>query len=150
MSDSEILRADELASLRHDIASISQDHIAISKRLLAIEDTTEDFRREFKEYALSQISWTKQVINSLESHMEREEHALSKQATDTAYQIRELALMDHGDIRAEITKLDNKVCQNQEKLKKIVGLNHTFIWASVVVGFAIIVGLATRHLLIVL
>lgn len=144
------LRADELASLRHDIAAIAQDQLSTTKRLLAIEDVTEGFRREFKDYATSQIAWTRHVIDALESHMEREEKVLSKQATDTAYQIRELALMDHGDIRLEIRNLDEKVCQIQEKQKRMVGLNHTFIWASVIAASSLLIGLATRHLLVVL
>lgn len=149
MNDSTIVAADEVAAMRMDIASISADHMSITKRLLAIEDVTEDFRREFKDYAKSQIDWTRQMMVALDAHMDREEQVLGRQATETAYQLRELAVLDHGDIRYEIKALDDKICQIQTKQQKIVKLNHKFIWASVIGVGSLLLGMVTKHFLIV-
>jgi hypothetical protein len=130
-----------------ELSLIAMDHIEVKSRLSHLEKEIADFRIEYRETTNQNNEWLRQVMLALDSHMDREEMALSRQATETAYQLRELALMDHGDIHNEIKTLNEKVETITNRQQRIVKLNHTFIWASVIIGSATVFGAVTKFLL---
>ncbi len=53
-------------------------------------------------------------------HMEREEAIMKDQATRVAYQIRELAILDHGDIHACIENIAGRLSLNSARIRLIL------------------------------
>jgi hypothetical protein len=141
------LMEDPVEYAKMELSLIAMDHIEVKSRLSHLEKEIADFRIEYRQTTQLNNEWLGQVMVALDSHMDREELALSRQATETAYQIRELALMDHGDIHKDIKMLDEKVNLIREKQKKIVKLNHIFIWASIIVGSATAFGTVAHYVL---
>lgn len=58
--------------------------------------------------------------SSLMHHMEREEEIMKSQATHVAYQIRELAILDHGDIHACIDGIAKRLSINTGRIRLIL------------------------------
>ena len=130
-----------------EIALIANDHVEIKERFSRVEKDLAEFREEFRESNKFNNEWLRQVMIALDTHMDREEQALSRQATETAYQLRELSLMDHGNIHNEIKTLNEKVETITHRQQRIVKLNYTFIWASVIVGSTTVFGAVAKFLL---
>jgi hypothetical protein len=57
---------------------------------------------------------------ALMHHMEREEKIMQEQATHVAYQIRELAILDHGDLHACIEKIAGRLSLNTRRIRWIL------------------------------
>ena len=141
------LMSDPIEYAKMELSLIAMDHIEVKSRLSHLEKEIADFRIEYRETTNHNNNWLRQVMLALDGHMDREELALSRQATETAYQLRELALMDHGDIHKDIKTLDEKVNLIREKQKKIVKLNHVFVWAAAIVIGSSVIGAVTHYAL---
>lgn len=58
--------------------------------------------------------------SALMKHMEREEEIMKSQATQVAYQIRELAILDHGDLHSCVEKIAARLSLNTVRIRLIL------------------------------
>lgn len=58
--------------------------------------------------------------SALMRHMEREEEIMKSQATQVAYQIRELAILDHGDLHACVERIAKRLSLNTSRIRLIL------------------------------
>ena len=58
--------------------------------------------------------------SALMKHMEREEEIMESQATQVAYQIRELAILDHGDLHSCVEKIATRLSVNTVRIRLIL------------------------------
>ena len=57
---------------------------------------------------------------ALMRHMEREEEIMRSHATQVAYQLRELAILDHGDLHACVEKISARLSSNSARVRLIL------------------------------
>lgn len=79
------------------------------------------------------------LVTELRSHMEREERLMEGQATKLAFQLRELAKMDHGDhaaafaeIRYTLNDVDKMLVSNAKNITKVKWITVIMFTLSVV------------------
>lgn len=78
------------------------------------------------------------LVTELRSHMAREERLMEGQATKLAFQLRELAKMDHGDnaasfaeIRYTLNDVDKMLVSNAKNIGRVKWLTVIMFSASV-------------------